>query len=114
MGVIVRSFPWICNASITIRDKSSNVKSLHNCPGLRASSGRRIPLHHAVQKRKTGTNRVRQNLDDGSVEVVACGDEGQVEKLIQWLKVAARVQRVWNGCLASRIILRELTDFRIR
>ncbi len=65
------------------------------------------------EAKKTGTNRVRQNLDDGSVEVVACGDEGQVEKLMQWLKVAARVQRVWNGCLASRII-RELTDFRIR
>ena len=28
--------------------------------GLRASSGRRIPLHHAVRSEKTGTNRVRQ------------------------------------------------------
>ncbi|MFH0421213.1 acylphosphatase [Escherichia coli] len=27
-----------------------------------------------------------KNLDDGSVEVVACGEEGQVEKLMQWLK----------------------------
>ncbi len=26
------------------------------------------------------------NLDDGSVEVVACGSEEQVEKLLAWLK----------------------------
>lgn len=103
MGVIVRSFPWICNASIKDKE-SSNVESLHNCLDLRASSGRRIPLHHAVRSEKLGLTGYAKNLDDGSVEVVACGDEGQVEKLIQWLKVAARVQRVWNGCLASRII----------
>lgn len=97
MGVIVRSFPWICNASIKDKE-SSNVESLHNCPGLRASSGRRISLHHAVRSEKTVLNRVRQNLDDGSVEVVACGEEGQVEKLMQWLKSggprSARVERV--------------------
>ena len=53
--------------------------------GLRASSGG-SSLHHTVRSEKTGFNRVRQNLDDGSVEVVACGEEGQVEKLMQWLK----------------------------
>lgn len=56
------------------------------------------------EAKKLGLTGYAKNLDDGSVEVVACGDEGQVEKLIQWLKRAARVQRVWNGCLASRII----------
>ena len=38
------------------------------------------------------------NLDDGSVEVVACGSEEQVEKLLAWLKAggprSARVDKV--------------------
>ncbi|STE98270.1 acylphosphatase [Escherichia coli] len=114
MGVIVRSFPWICNASIKDKE-SSNVESLHNCLGLRASSGRRISLHHTVRSEKTGFNRVRQNLDDGSVEVVACGEEGQVEKLMQWLKSggprSARVERVLSE---PHHPSGELTDFRIR
>lgn len=66
---------------------------------LRASSGRRIPLHHAVRsEKKLGLTGYAKNLDDGSVEVVACGEEGQVEKLMQWLKSggprSARVERV--------------------
>lgn len=38
------------------------------------------------------------NLDDGSVEVVACGNDEQVEKLLAWLKAggprSARVDKV--------------------
>lgn len=38
------------------------------------------------------------NLDDGSVEVLACGEANQVEKLIAWLKAggprSARVDKV--------------------
>ncbi|ELF6241294.1 acylphosphatase, partial [Escherichia coli] len=52
---------------------------------------------------------------DGSVEVVACGDEGQVEKLMQWLKSggprSARVERVLSE---PHHPSGELTDFRIR
>lgn len=114
MGVIVRSFPWICNASIKDKE-SSNVESLHNCLDLRASSGRRIPLHHADEAKKLGLTGYAKNLDDGSVEVVACGDEGQVEKLIQWLKSggprSARVERVLSE---PHHPSGELTDFRIR
>lgn len=66
--------------------------------GLRASSGRRISLHHAVRSEKLCLTGYAKNLDDGSVEVVACGEEGQVEKLMQWLKSggprSARVERV--------------------
>lgn len=50
------------------------------------------------EAKKLGLTGYAKNLDDGSVEVVACGDEGQVEKLIQWLKSggprSARVERV--------------------
>ena len=38
-----------------------------------------------------------RNLDDGSVQVVACGTQAQVDTLVAWLKQggrAARVERV--------------------
>ena len=39
-----------------------------------------------------------KNLDDGSVEVLACGNDEQVEKLLVWLKAggprSARVDKV--------------------
>lgn len=39
-----------------------------------------------------------RNLDDGSVQVVACGTQTQVDKLVAWLKQggpsSARVERV--------------------
>lgn len=38
------------------------------------------------EAKKLGLTGYAKNLDDGSVEVVACGEEGQVEKLMQWLK----------------------------
>ena len=49
------------------------------------------------EAKKLGLAGYAKNLDDGSVEVVACGEEGQVEKLMQWLKSggprSARVER---------------------
>ena len=38
------------------------------------------------EAKRLGLTGYAKNLDDGSVEVVACGEEGQVEKLMQWLK----------------------------
>ncbi|MFK0530339.1 acylphosphatase [Escherichia coli] len=50
------------------------------------------------EAKKLGLAGYAKNLDDGSVEVVACGEEGQVEKLMQWLKSggprSSRVERV--------------------
>lgn len=66
------------------------------------------------EAKKLGLTGYAKNLDDGSVEVVACGEEGQVEKLMQWLKSggprSARVERV----LSEPHHPPELTDFRIR
>ena len=49
----------------------------------------------AVQLGLTGYAR---NMDDGSVEVVACGEAEQLEKLVAWLKAggprSARVDKV--------------------
>ncbi|MBP1129015.1 MULTISPECIES: acylphosphatase [Serratia] len=45
-----------------------------------------------------GLSGYARNLDDGSVEVVACGAQPQVDKLVEWLKNggprSARVDRV--------------------
>lgn len=47
---------------------------------------------------RLGLTGYARNLDDGSVEVLACGDAAQVERLIAWLKAggprSARVERV--------------------
>jgi len=54
-------------------------------------------------------------MDDGSVEVVACGDAAQVEKLIAWLKAggprSARVEKVLSEPHQPG---REYTNFGIR
>ncbi|OTW36712.1 acylphosphatase [Enterobacter kobei] len=45
-----------------------------------------------------GLTGYARNMDDGSVEVVACGEAEQVEKLMAWLKAggprSARVDKV--------------------
>lgn len=47
---------------------------------------------------KLGLTGYARNLDDGSVEVLACGEDGQVEQLVAWLKAggprSARVDKV--------------------
>ena len=51
--------------------------------------------HEAQRLRLTG---YAKNMDDGSVEVVACGESDRVEQLMKWLKAggpsSARVDRV--------------------
>jgi acylphosphatase len=38
-----------------------------------------------------------RNLDDGSVEVLACGEDEQVAALIAWLKAGGRAARGLTG-----------------
>lgn len=51
--------------------------------------------HEAQRLELTG---YAKNMDDGSVEVVACGESDRVEQLMKWLKAggpsSARVERV--------------------
>ncbi len=51
--------------------------------------------HEATRLGLTGYAR---NLDDGSVEVLACGEAEQVEKLIAWLKAGGRAAPMWKRC----------------
>lgn len=51
------------------------------------------------QEAKTlGLKGYAKNLDDGSVEVLACGEESQVEQLLAWLRAggprSAQVDKV--------------------
>lgn len=66
--------------------------------GLRFGSGRGVSLFHAAGSAAAGVTGYARNLDDGGVEVLACGEAEQVEKLITWLKAggprSARVDRV--------------------
>ena len=51
-----------------------------------------------AQAQQLGLTGYARNLDDGSVEVLACGDNAQLEHLLAWLKAggprSARVDRV--------------------
>ncbi len=64
--------------------------------GLVQGVGFRYYTQH--QAKELGLEGYVRNLDDGSVEVVACGDSAQVEKLHAWLKKggphSARIKRV--------------------
>ncbi len=58
--------------------------------------GFRYTTQHEAQQ--LGLTGYAKNMDDGSVEVVACGESDRVEQLMKWLKAggpsSARVDRV--------------------
>jgi acylphosphatase len=78
--------------------EKKNVKSLHYCLGSRHRSGRGFRYSTQREALQLGLTGYARNMDDGSVEVVACGEAEQVEKLMAWLKAggprSARVDRV--------------------
>ncbi|MDU6922870.1 acylphosphatase [Franconibacter helveticus 513] len=64
--------------------------------GLVQGVGFRYSTQHEAQR--LGLKGYARNLDDGSVEVVACGEAEKVDQLIAWLKAggprSARVEKV--------------------
>lgn len=70
--------------------------------------------HTQMQAQRLGVTGYARNCDDGSVEVVACGDASAVEQLLAWLRQGgprhARVDRV----LAEPHGNTDYADFRIR
>lgn len=64
--------------------------------GMVQGVGFRYSTQHEAQR--LGLTGYARNLDDGSVEVVACGEAEKVERLIEWLKAggprSARVDKV--------------------
>lgn len=59
-----------------------------------------VGFRYSTQYRATqlGLNGYVRNSDDGSVEVIACGEHQAVEQLVEWLKQGgpchARVEKV--------------------
>ncbi|MDR3432295.1 MAG: acylphosphatase [Rouxiella aceris] len=55
-------------------------------------------FHTQQQAIELGLCGYAKNLDDGSVEVIACGEQQRVEQLVDWLQQGgpryARVERV--------------------
>lgn len=49
--------------------------------------GFRYTTQHEAQR--LGLTGYAKNMDDGSVEVVACGESDRVEQLMKWLKAGA-------------------------
>ncbi len=75
--------------------------------------GFRYTTQHEAQR--LGLVGYARNLDDGSVEVVACGEAENVNKLIEWLKAGGpRSARVNKVLTEPHQPDREWSDFGIR
>ncbi|SFT55184.1 acylphosphatase [Kosakonia arachidis] len=81
--------------------------------GMVQGVGFRYCTQHEAQR--LGLTGYARNLDDGSVEVVACGEAENVDRLVAWLKAggprSARVDRVLTEPHQPG---REWTNFGIR
>lgn len=72
-------------------------------------------IPRSMMAQRLGVSGHAKNMDDGSVEVVACGDAAQVEKLIKWLKEGGpRSARVDNILTEPHSPRETLTGFSIR
>lgn len=75
--------------------------------------GFRYSTQHEAQR--LGLTGYARNMDDGSVEVLACGEKGQVEQLVSWLKAGGpRSARVEKVLTEPHHPDREWTNFGIR
>lgn len=65
--------------------------------------GFRYTTQHEAQR--LGLTGYAKNMDDGSVEVVACGESERVEQLMKWLKAGDRAAPGLIGFSANRTAL---------
>lgn len=67
------------------------------------------------EARRLGLTGYALNRDDGSVEVMACGERERVEQLVSWLKAGGpRSARVEKVLMEPHQPNREWTNFGIR
>lgn len=81
--------------------------------GMVQGVGFRYSTQHEAQR--LGLTGYARNLEDGSVEVLACGESDKVEELLAWLQAggprSARVDRVLSE---PRQPSQSWSDFAIR
>ncbi len=90
-------------ASGQAKKERNDGDNLHNGMGLWLGSGRGVSLLDAREALRLGLTGYARNLDDGSVEVLACGEEDQVAALIARLKPAGRAVRGLTESIPSLI-----------
>ncbi|OCH19942.1 acylphosphatase [Aliivibrio sp. 1S128] len=69
-------------------------------------------FHTAHEAIKLGLTGYARNQQDGSVEVFACGDEDNIEKLALWLKKGPQLSRV-DSVEKADAEWQELSDFKM-
>lgn len=65
--------------------------------------------HEGLKRDLTGYAR---NLDNGDVEVIACGDKAQLDSLHEWLKQGPRMSKV-NQLISEEIPFKTYDGFKI-
>ncbi|PSV47700.1 acylphosphatase [Photobacterium indicum] len=83
----------------------ANVKGIVQGVGFR--------FHTAHEGLKDGLSGYAMNLPDGSVEVLACGSEDSVNKLLAWLESGPKTSRV-DSIDAEIIEWRHIDGFEIK
>ncbi|STQ45374.1 Acylphosphatase [Ewingella americana] len=61
-----------------------------------------------------GLTGYAKNLDDGSVEVIACGEQEQVDQLLAWLKQGGPKHAKVDKVLSEPAPPGGYSDFKIR
>ncbi|UGA56274.1 acylphosphatase [Vibrio sp. VB16] len=68
--------------------------------------------HTCHEGNKRGLTGYAKNLDNGDVEVIACGDESSIESLHDWLKKGPRMSIV-NQLLSQQLEFKSYKGFNI-
>jgi acylphosphatase len=66
----------------------------------------------AHRARELGVEGYARNLDDGRVEVLACGSTEAVEAFVQWLWIGPSAARVTDVAIESVDVVRAGSGFR--
>ncbi|MDD9155549.1 acylphosphatase [Aliivibrio sp. S4TY2] len=69
-------------------------------------------FHTAHTALKLGLTGYARNQTDGSVEVLACGEEEKINALAEWLRVGPQLARV-NSLEQVETQWQELSDFKM-
>ncbi len=68
--------------------------------------------HTCHEGNKRGLTGYAKNLDNGDVEVIACGDKSSIESLHDWLKKGPRMSIV-NQLLSQQLEFKSYKGFNI-